>query len=209
MSELRTNKIVPRDGIPDTSSGTRNGGGILQVVYAQKKDTQTITSPTAGADIDISGLSFTIKPSRSSSLILLQATIHHFVDGGNQMGFILKANNSTITDALGDAAGTKKRVFASGQGNQDIMDSWVLNSTSFSYLHAPATTSALLDPGLYVCPPAVRLKVVFVPLNCDCKSSSLIKLPCVNCLPMYGIWVHSPPFFIFILSRDFYRCDCA
>ena len=71
---------------------TRNGGGVLQVVYAQKKDTQTIPSPTAGADIDISGLSFTIKPSRSSSLILLQATIHHFVDGGNQMGFILKAN---------------------------------------------------------------------------------------------------------------------
>ena len=141
MSELRTNKIVPRDGIPDTSSGTRNGGGILQVVYAQKKDTQTISSPTAGADIDISGLSFTIKPSRSSSLILLQATIHHFVDGNQQMGFILKANNSTITDALGDAAGTKKRVFASAQGNQDIHGNWTLNCTSFSYLHAPATTS--------------------------------------------------------------------
>ena len=141
MSELRTNKIVPRDGLPSASSGTRNGGGILQVVYAQKKDTQTITSPTAGDDIDISGLSFTIKPSRSSSLILLQATIHHFVDGGNQMGFILKANNSTITDALGDAAGSKKRVFASAQGNQDHQDTWVLSSTSFSYLHAPATTS--------------------------------------------------------------------
>ena len=143
MSELRTNKIVPRDGLPAASSGTRNGGGILQVVYAQKKDTQTISSPTAGADIDISGLSFTIKPSRSSSLISLQATIHHFVDGNQQMGFILKANNSTITDALGDAAGTKKRVFASAQGNQDFQDAWVLNSTSFSYLHAPATTSAI------------------------------------------------------------------
>ena len=141
MSELRTNQIFPRDGLPSASSGTRNGGGILQVVYAQKKDTQTISSPTAGADIDISGLSFTIKPSRSSSLILLQATIHHFVDGGNQMGFILKANDSAITDALGDAAGSKKRVFASGQGNQDHLDSWVLTSTSFSYLHAPATTS--------------------------------------------------------------------
>ena len=143
MSELRTNKIVPRDGLPAASSGTRNGGGILQVVYAQKKDTQSISSPTAGADVNISGLSFTIQPSRSSSLILLQATIHHFVDGNQQMGFILKANNSTITDALGDAAGTKKRVFASAQGNQDFQDAWVLNSTSFSYLHAPATTSAI------------------------------------------------------------------
>ena len=145
MSELRTNKIVPRDGLPAASSGTRNGGGILQVVYAQKKDTQTIPSPTAGADIDISGLSFTIKPSRSSSLILLQATIHHFVDGNQQMGFILKANNSTITDALGDAdsGGTSKSVFASAQGNQDHQSNWVLSNTSFSYLHAPATTSAI------------------------------------------------------------------
>ena len=32
MSELRTNKIVPRDGIPSASSGTRYGGCILQVV---------------------------------------------------------------------------------------------------------------------------------------------------------------------------------
>ena len=145
MSELRTNKIVPRDGLPAASSGTRNGGGVLQVVYAQKKNTQSFPSPTAGADIDISGLSFTIKPSRSSSLILLQATIHHFVDGNQQMGFILKANNSTITDALGDAdsGGTSKSVFASAQGNQDHQSNWVLSNTSFSYLHAPATTSAI------------------------------------------------------------------
>ena len=145
MSELRTNKIVPRDGLPAASSGTRNGGGILQVVYAQKKDTQSISSPTAGADVNISGLSFTIQPSRSSSLILLQATIHHFVDGNNQMGFLIKANGSTISDALGDAdsGGSSKSVFASAQGNQDFMDNWTLSNTSFSYLHAPATTSAI------------------------------------------------------------------
>ena len=146
MSELRTNKIVPRDGIPSASSGTRNGGGILQVVYAQKKDTQTITGAgggSAGDDVDISGLSFTIKPSSSSSLILLQATIHNYVDGNQQMGFTIKANNSTITDALGDADGSRKRQFASAYGNQGNADTWVLDCTSFTYLHAPATTSAI------------------------------------------------------------------
>tara|TARA_B100000161_G_scaffold92175_1_gene64807 strand:- start:1047 stop:1625 length:579 start_codon:yes stop_codon:yes gene_type:complete len=148
MSELRTNKIIPRDGIPAASSGTRIGGGMIQVVYAQKKDAQTIPGAgggSAGDDVDISGLSFTIQPSSSSSLILLQATIHHYVDANQQMGFTLKANNSTITDALGDAdsGGSSKRQFASGYGNQGNADNWVIGCTSFSYLHAPATTSAI------------------------------------------------------------------
>ena len=60
------------------------------------------------------------------------------------------------------------------------------------------TKSALADPGVYELPPVVKLKVVFDPSNWDCRSSSLIKLPCVNCLHMYGIWVHSPPFLVFI-----------
>ena len=47
MSELRTNKILPRDGLPAASSGTRNGGGILQVVYVQKKDCLLYTSDAA------------------------------------------------------------------------------------------------------------------------------------------------------------------
>ena len=37
MSELRTNRIVPRDGLP---SGTF--GGIIQVVQTVKQDYQTI-----------------------------------------------------------------------------------------------------------------------------------------------------------------------
>mgnify|MGYP006254518837 FL=1 len=142
MSELRTNKIVPRDGIPTSTSGTRNGGGILQVVYAQKKDTQTITGNDQRDDIDISGLSFTIKPSSSSSLILIQASISAFVDANQQMSFSLKANGNIITDALGDAGNsTQKRIVASAHGNQSNNDDWVLGNTSFSYLHAPATTS--------------------------------------------------------------------
>ena len=55
MSELRTNKIVPRDGIPTATSGTRNGGGIVQVVTCIQKDAQTISGAgggSAGVDVD-------------------------------------------------------------------------------------------------------------------------------------------------------------
>ena len=142
MSELRTNRIVPRDGLPSGTSGTRNGGGILQVVYAQKKDTQTITGSNQRIDIDISGLSFTIKPSRASSLILIQASIAAFVDNNQQMSFSLKANGSIITDAIGDAgSANQKRVLASAFGNEGINATWHIGTTSFTYLHAPATTS--------------------------------------------------------------------
>ena len=42
MSELRTNKIVPRDGLPSGTSGDFSGGGILQIVTKFKKDAQVI-----------------------------------------------------------------------------------------------------------------------------------------------------------------------
>ena len=41
MSELRTNRIIPRDGL---ASGT--SGGIIQVVQATKTDTEQFTLAT-------------------------------------------------------------------------------------------------------------------------------------------------------------------
>ena len=43
MSELRTNRIVPRDGLPSGTSGDLKGGGILQIVTKFKKDAQVIS----------------------------------------------------------------------------------------------------------------------------------------------------------------------
>ena len=43
MSELRTNRIVPRDGL---TSGTFNGGGIIQVKQTVKTDPFSIESLT-------------------------------------------------------------------------------------------------------------------------------------------------------------------
>ena len=48
MSELRTNRIVPRDGLPAGSSG-----GIIQVVSTY--DTDHIRSTTSTSYVDVRG----------------------------------------------------------------------------------------------------------------------------------------------------------
>ena len=100
MSELRTNKIFPRDGLP---SGA-NGGGIIQVVSSTKTDTASITGATFG---DV-GLSVNITPTSSSNkiLILVQANI------GASVGYDMKTRlmRDSTPIHIGDAAGNRPRV---------------------------------------------------------------------------------------------------
>ena len=51
MSELRTNRIIPRDGLPSGSSG-----GIIQVVFAQT-NTEASQTNAATTYTDFTGLS--------------------------------------------------------------------------------------------------------------------------------------------------------
>ena len=67
MSELRTNRIIPRDGLPSGASG-----GIIQVVQVTKTD-QFATSSTSYTDV--TGLSASITPTRSDSKILVRACV--------------------------------------------------------------------------------------------------------------------------------------
>ena len=57
-SELRTNRIVPRDGLPSGSSG-----GIIQIKSTTKTDTITDSSGTHNF-VDVTGLSVSITPTR-------------------------------------------------------------------------------------------------------------------------------------------------
>lgn len=68
MSELRTNKIYPRDGLPAGASG----GGIIQVVQNIQGLGQINSSTYGTAEYDL-GLSCTITPQRSDSKILINA----------------------------------------------------------------------------------------------------------------------------------------
>ena len=67
MSELRTNRIVPRDGLPSGASG-----GIIQVVQVTKTD-QFATSSTSYTDV--TGLSASITPTRADSKILVRVCV--------------------------------------------------------------------------------------------------------------------------------------
>ena len=66
MSELRTNRIVPRDGLPSGASG-----GIIQMVQTIKTDTFATTS-TSFVDV---GLSASITPTSSSNKVLVRAVV--------------------------------------------------------------------------------------------------------------------------------------
>ena len=68
MSELRTNRIVPRDGLV---SSTGKGGGIIQVVHGS---TGTLMSQTTIDTHYDTNLSATITPTRSDSKILVMVS---------------------------------------------------------------------------------------------------------------------------------------
>ena len=101
MSELRVNKILPKDGLPSGATG----GGILQVKTVNKLDAGTLSSSySAGTNYDISGLSLSITPSSSSNLIWIQGFVHHNVETSQQASFNVK-RNGTIVSPIGNAGG--------------------------------------------------------------------------------------------------------
>ena len=72
MSELRTNRIIPRDGVPSGSFG----GGIVQVRFAQLSSQLLLT---ANGDI----LSGNITPVRTDSKILVDIRLRAREESGN------------------------------------------------------------------------------------------------------------------------------
>ena len=146
MSELRTNKIVPRDGLPSANSGDFSGGGILQIVTKFKKDAQIISGSgnvTQNQEYTITGLSLTIKPSRSSNLVWVQGFVSHNCNDNQQAHFYVSRNGTNVSP-IGDAGGgNQKRAFVSAQGNQDYMGNWVVKNTPFWFMDNPATTSTV------------------------------------------------------------------
>ena len=133
MSELRTNRIVPRDGLVSGANG-----GIIQVAVTQKSD--VFTWGTTG-DVAITGMSVSITPTRSDSKILVQVQIgaSGVYNDAYPIFWQLYKNGSQISGAKGSgtsgttvkcASYTKNYVYYTG------------TSTSFSFLDSPSTTSA-------------------------------------------------------------------
>ena len=69
MSELRTNRIVPRDGLPSGSSG-----GIIQVKNLEFDEIFS-SSDTTGGYVDVTNFTMSITPTRNDSKILVSVDV--------------------------------------------------------------------------------------------------------------------------------------
>ena len=121
MSELRTNRIVPRDGLPSGSAG-----GIIQIkqsLYSTYSD--PVLSNTSMAAI--SGWTVVITPTRSDSKMFVTVNICVECRSANLIGVELTRNGTAMFNNKGGFRGDN----ANG------------GYITFSYLDSPATTSAV------------------------------------------------------------------
>ena len=138
MSELRTNRIVPRDGLPSGSSG-----GVIQVKSATKTDGNFNTS--SSSYVDVTGLSVSITPTRSDSKILVQVVFHASIGGSYAGHYIVLRRGSTDIN-IGDAAGNRTRGSIALQSatfwDDNSSANYSMGQASLNFLDSPATTSA-------------------------------------------------------------------
>jgi len=136
MSELRTNRIIPRDGL---TSGTHNGGGIIQVRQAVHSEYVVYTANSFSAGALASGstgnYSITITPTRSDSKILVSFSSMYDSYAGQR-------NYVTIFRSVG--GGTASNIVG-GRGLVEIWnnDHRIQSSCTGQYLDSPNTTSAV------------------------------------------------------------------
>lgn len=110
-----------------------NGSGVLQILQAYKNDS---FSTTSGSYVDVTGLSITITPSKTTSKILVLASA--WVSGtDNQLHSLRLVRNST---EIGGGAGSNGG-FAN-MGNASYFRPSVFNATT-NFLDSPSTTSAV------------------------------------------------------------------
>ena len=120
MSELRTNRIVPRDGLPSGSSG-----GIIQVKQSLYSTHSTYTNTSFAA---LSGFTCAITPTRADSKILITLNLCVEVRSASIICMQLTRGGSSIFTNLGGMRGD-----GTAQGGY----------VSMTYLDSPASTSAL------------------------------------------------------------------
>ena len=134
MSELRTNRIVPRDGL---TSGTGVGGGIIQIKQTIKKDQFTTSQVVGSGYTDLTGLNVTITPTRSDSKILIEAQIYN--SNNNAVNFFRILRGSTFIEQPSGTSSSGANWNAHGFA---YFDHSFQDTTVIKILDSPATTSA-------------------------------------------------------------------
>ena len=122
MSELRTNRIVPRDGLPAGASG----GGIIQMV----QDEVTSFFQTSSSSYVDTGLSASITPTSSSNKILVNMALG--VYGGATD--TLRVNAQVLRGST-QVWYTRDLYFRSGSAFKGVQ-------SAIQFIDSPATTSS-------------------------------------------------------------------
>ena len=139
MSELRVDKIFPKDG---HTPGTFNAGGIIQIRYGESSD-QTAYSFNNATFGPVTIHSVSITPTNASNKILIFGKMSATCTSAQAMNYewgVYLKRGSTIIGGNTDPGGLMK-----GDGCQASM----LNvpeagsTTNYTYLDSPATTSTV------------------------------------------------------------------
>ena len=134
MSELRTNRIIPRDGL---ASGT--SGGIIQIVQASKTDTDSVTIAST-AQHQYTTLTATITPTRADSKILIMMHLTLSMTGEEKIHYGVQrtiGGSGATSIGVGDAASSRMRM----SGGM-LMETNPAFTVHYSFLDSPSTTSA-------------------------------------------------------------------
>lgn len=132
MSQLRTNSIVPLDGLPAGASG----GGIIQIVQGLYKGSESIASGSYVA----TSVTATITPSSTDNKILVICVVHAGMTGGQEgLHGRLYRNGSNISDAMGNASGSRDQAWLHLGAHYSSSEQYPATAT---YLDSPGSTSA-------------------------------------------------------------------
>ena len=136
MSELRTNRIIPRDGLPSGSAG-----GIIQIKQVIHSVSLEFNQNAYHAGTSTGGnFAITITPTRSDSKILVSMNSFIDLNAANQRIYL------TFYRSIG--GGTAENVLTGSGSGRGLMDFWnpdqrIQASCMTQYLDSPNTTQAV------------------------------------------------------------------
>ena len=131
MSELRTNRIIPRDGL---TSGAY--GGIIQVKQSVLTSSASIAT---GHNFTDSGLAVTITPTRSDSRIFIMSDITCGLSNG--YGGCLRLLRGSTHIYKGDSDGNRPIVTKWFCDHKGASETYSTYFPHFEYIDSPGTTS--------------------------------------------------------------------
>ena len=136
MSELRTNRIIPRDGLPSGSAG-----GIIQIKQVIHSVSLEFNQNSYHAGTSTGGnFAITITPTRSDSKILVSMNSFIDLNAANQRIYL------TFYRSIG--GGTASNVLTGSGAGRGLMEFWnpdqrIQASCMTQYLDSPNTTQAV------------------------------------------------------------------